>query len=88
MNRTVLQEFGGLATLSKAWAQSLMKFTKRRGTTKSKSVIENFDEVKSTFLQEIVDVVAIEAELSFNWDQTGLNLVPGRWNERGRREWR
>ena len=37
MDRTRLAEFGGPATLTKAWAKSLLKrmyFTKRRGTTK------------------------------------------------------
>lgn len=61
MNRTLLHEFGGPATLSKAWAQSLrMKFTKRRGTTTSKNLVENFDEIKSRFLQEISDVAMEE----------------------------
>ena len=82
MDRTRLQEFGGPATLTKAWAQSLlrrMNFSKRKGTTKSKDTVVNFERIKQDFLQEIIDVIQMEeipAELIFNWDQTGLNLVP------------
>ena len=82
MDRTRLAEFGGPATLTKAWAKSLLKrmhFTKRRGTTKSKMPVEDFRKRKSMFLQEIIDIVEMEeipCDLIFNWDQTGLNLVP------------
>ena len=44
-DRTQLAEFGGPATLSIAWAKSLLKrmnFTKRRGTSKSKVPVEEF----------------------------------------------
>ena len=81
-DRTRLAEFGGPATLSKAWATSLLKrmnFTKRRSTTKYSVPPENFLQEKNKFLQQIVDIVKMEdipMELIFNWDQTGLNLVP------------
>ena len=81
-DRSRLAEFGGPATLSKAWAVSLLKrmnFTKRRSTTKCSVPPENFTQEKSKFLQQIVDLVKMEdipPELIFNWDQTGLNLVP------------
>ena len=78
-DRTRLAEFGGQVTLIKAWAISLLKrmnYTKRRGTTKYSMPLADFLEVKGTFLQEIIDVEDVPAELIINWDQTGLNLVP------------
>ena len=81
-DRTRLAEFGGPATLSRPWAKSLLKrmnFTRRCGTTKAKVTPEQFIEKKAQFLQEIIDIVTIEEippSLIFNWDQTGLNLVP------------
>lgn len=81
-DRTRLAEFGGPATLTTAWAKSLLKrmnFTQRRGTTKAKVSVADFSRRKTSFLQEIVDVVSMEEipmDLIFNWDQTGLNLVP------------
>lgn len=81
-DRTRLQQFGGPATLSSTWAKSLLKrmnFTQRRGTTKAKVSVKEFEKVKTEFLQEIIDVVKMEEipeQLIFNWDQTGLNLVP------------
>jgi hypothetical protein len=63
LDRTTLADFGGLASLSPAWAKSLLKrmnFSCRRGTTKSKVPIEDFHRLKSSFLQEIVDVVKME----------------------------
>ena len=67
-NRTRLAEFGGLATLTTAWAKS-----------KAKVSVEEFSRIKAPFLQEIVDVVRMEEipmDLILNWDRTGLNLVP------------
>ena len=81
-DRTRLAEFGGPATLTTAWTKSLlrrMNFTKTRGTTKSKLPVEEFNKLKASFLQDIVDNVTMEEippQLIFNWDQTGLNLVP------------
>ena len=82
LDRTSLSEFGGHVTLSTSWAKSLlhrMNYRKRRGTTKVSMPVEQFREVKRSFLQEIIDVVTMEeipSDLIFNWDQTGLNLVP------------
>ena len=56
-----------------------MHFTKRRGTTKYKMPVEEFKKIWSVFSQEVIDIVEMEnipSELIFNWDQTGLNLVP------------
>lgn len=82
MDRTRLSEYGGHVKLSNTWAKSLlhrMNFTKRRGTTKEKVVVTNFEELKVSFLEEIVDVVTMEnipVQLVMNWDQKAINLVP------------
>ena len=80
MDRTHLAEYGGPATLSRGWAKSLLKrmdFCRRMCTTQVPP--ERVKELKLEFLHNIVDIVTLEeipAELIFNWDQTGLNLVP------------
>ena len=82
LDRTMLAEYGGHVTLSVPWAKSLlhrMQFTKRRGTTKCGLSTEAFQEVKRRFLQQVIEVVQMEdipMELIFNWDQTGLHLIP------------
>ena len=81
-DKTRLAEFGGPATLTPAWAKSLLKcmnFTQRWGTTKAKVLVEEFQRAKASFLQEIIDVVKMEEippQLVMSWDQAGLNLVP------------
>ena len=82
LDRTRLAEYGGPATLTKSWGKLLLKrmhFTKRRGTTKYRMPVEEFKNIWSAFLQEVIDIVEMEnipSELIFKWDQTGLNLVP------------
>ena len=82
MDRTRLSEYGGPTMLTVPWAKSLLKrmnFTKRRVSTKSTDPAGDFEEVKRTFLTEILETVEfydIPPELIFNWDQTGINLVP------------
>ena len=82
-NCSLLSDYGGPVTLSRAWAQSLlqrMKFVKRKGTTaKSKTTPENFKQLKQDFLEEVQAIVEMEeipAELVLNWDQTGIRIVP------------
>ena len=82
LDRSLLAELGGLVTLNRHRAQSLlrMKFIQRKATTaKSKYTVENFAEIKKAFLQDVVSVVTMEEvppELILNWDQTGIKLVP------------
>ena len=67
LDSTRLAENGGHVKLTNTWAKSLlsrMNFTKRKGSTKQKVTIKDFE------------VVKIPSRLIFNWDQTGLNLVP------------
>ena len=52
---------------------------KRKGNTKAKVNIEDFDEIKKLFLLDIKGVVAMDEvlpELIINWDQTGLKYIP------------
>ena len=64
-------------------AKSLLKrmdFRKWRGTTKSGVAPEDLEGVRKTFLSEVLETVQmndIPGELIFNWEQTGVNLVPG-----------
>ena len=80
MDRTRLAEAGGPVTLTVSWAISLLKrmnFTKRRVSTKYSHPFHELDEEKHSFLSELLDTANdIPPELIFNWDQTGLNLVP------------
>lgn len=82
-NRTLLAEYGRYVVLTNDWVKTLMQrmgFVKRRGSTsKSKNVIEHFDELRKQFLDEVMTVTVMEEippELILNWDQTGLNVVP------------
>ena len=81
IDRTMLTEYGGPASLTRGWANSILKqmnFT-RAGTTQAKIVPKHFEEQQVKFLQEIVDIVTMEnipPQLIINWDQTGLYLVP------------
>ena len=82
MDRTSLAQYGGHIKLSNTWEKSLlarMNFTKRKGSTKEKVEVKNFEKIKEKFLQDIVDIATMEeipSQLIFNWDQTGINLVP------------
>jgi len=60
LERTRLAKCGGPATLLILWAKSLLKrmnFTKRRITTKSNSPQDSFEDVKASFLSEIIETV-------------------------------
>ena len=73
---------GGTIELKKSWAKHFlrnMNYVKRKGTTKSKSFVQNFDELKSQYLSDILSIVTFEEipdSLVINWDQTGINYVP------------
>jgi len=57
-----------------------MNFMKRRGSTKGGIPPDDLEDARKTFLTDIVETVALDdipGELIFNWDQTGINLVPG-----------
>jgi len=82
IDRTRLAKYDGPTTLTIPWVKSLLKrmnFTKRIATTKSSPPTGDLVEIKRSFLAELLETVGlndIPSELIFNWDQTGINLVP------------
>jgi hypothetical protein len=85
-DRSRLAEFGGPATLSKAWAVSLLKrmdFTKRRSTTKCSMPPENFTQEKIKFLQQIIDFVRMEdVPPELIWPQFGACISTDHGSQR------
>ena len=73
---------GGGINLTKDWAKYLFKrmgLVKRKGNTKAKVDVEQFDEKKKLFHQDIRSAVVMDEvppELIINWDQTDLSYVP------------
>ena len=58
-----------------------MHFVKRKANTKAKITVENFTELKFSFLSDIQAVVSMEEVppyLIINWDHTVLKYVPVR----------
>ena len=57
-----------------------MNFVQRKATTaKSKQSTAEFAELKENFLADIVATVTMEEiplELTLNWDQMGIKMVP------------
>ena len=84
VSRSMLSEYGGPATLTKAWAQSLLQnmgFVKRQGTTKCKISVENFESLRDEYLDNFSTTVLLEdipPDMVLNWDQTGINIIPSR----------
>ena len=81
-NKSLLQEFGGPIILGKEWAKSVLRrmgFTKRRASSKSKILLQNFEVIKQQYLNDIKSVVVMEdipTGLIINWDQTAMKIVP------------
>ena len=66
----------GHVALTSEWATS----NKKNLTKTGKPSNEEFELIRQKFLLEISGMVrahGIPDELVFNWDQTGINLVPG-----------
>ena len=56
-----------------------MRMVKRRASTKAKTTVINFDELKETFLQDIKHSMLmneIPPELVINFNQTGIHYIP------------
>ena len=52
---------------------------KRRSSTKAKVMVQDFDEIKQKFLQDVNNIIAkyeIPADMIINWDQTGVKYIP------------
>ena len=81
-NPKLFFDHGGHLTLTKSWAKSLlhrMQFVQRKSCSTKKTMIQNFDEVRCQFLQDVKAIVAMEDipdSLIFNWDHTGIQIVP------------
>ena len=67
--------------LTEGWAKYLLRqmgFAKRKATTKTKISVEDFEEIKESYLLDIEVVVAMDEipmELIINFDQTGIHYV-------------
>ena len=73
---------GGHIDITNYWAKNLLQrmgFVKRRGTTKAKVTVEDFDAVKEQYLLDVKNVIEMDEipdQLVINWDQTGIHYVP------------
>ncbi|SMN02226.1 hypothetical protein SPONN_625 [uncultured Candidatus Thioglobus sp.] len=79
-DRNLLVENGGPIALTTNWAKSLlyrMKFVKRKGSTSHKVSVTNFEELKKLDIKAVRDMEDVPPELIFNWDHTGISIVPG-----------
>lgn len=70
-----------------------MNYVKRKATTTAKIDPSHFDELKEQYLLDmmvVVEMMKIHSELVFNWDHTGINIVPGSqwtiWSQRGQKK--
>ena len=81
-DRIILAENGGHIRITKTWAKSFLQrigYVKRRGSSTAKMTIK-FEAVRDQFLFDIKTIVEMEEiplGLVFNWDQTGISIVPG-----------
>ena len=83
---SLLHEKGGHLVITSSWAKSLLKrmgSVKRKSSNAGKVTLEDFEELKAVFLADIKAEVLmndIPIDLVFNWDQTGIQLIPtGEW---------
>ena len=78
----LLAKNGGPILISKDWAKSLMtrmSFVKRRGSTKAKNFVSDFEEHKLQFLLDVRSIIEFEEipeSLIINWDHTGIHYIP------------
>ena len=79
----LLYSNGGSLVLTKDWARNIlnrMGMVRRRGNTKAKVSVENFDQVKRLFLLDVKNTVLMDEippEMIINCDHTAINYVPG-----------
>jgi len=78
----LLAKYGGDVVLTKHWAKYLLQrmgMVKRRGNTKAKVTVENFEELKTGFLLDVENIIEMEEvppAMVLNWDHTAINYVP------------
>ena len=81
-NPGLLKDYGGSVELGKKWAESFLLrrgYVKRKATKAARKLPTDFPELKLAYLKRIQEEVksnAIPLQLLFNWDQTGVKLVP------------
>ena len=79
---TLLAKYGGNIVLTKHWAKYLLQrmgMVKRRGSTKAKVNVKNFEELKELFLSDVKSVIEMDEippAMVINWDHTAINYVP------------
>ena len=79
---SLLAKNRGSITLTKHWASSIMtrmKFVKRRGNSKAKITVSDFDVLKKQFISDVQAISEFEEipdELILNWDHTGVHYIP------------
>lgn len=79
---TLLTELGGPIDITKTWAVSFLKrlgYVKRKGTKAARKLPDDYEHQKSEFLRIIKETITkhnIPPQLIFNFDQTGLKIVP------------
>ena len=83
---TKLTSHGGHINITKSWAMSLlnrMGYVKRKASTSGKISQSQYVELREVFLADIAAEVVmkdIPREMIFNWDKTGLSIIPtGSW---------
>ena len=68
--------------LTEGWAKYLLRrmgFVKRKETTKANRSVEDFEEVKRKYLQDMQLVISMDEipdDLVINFDQTGIHYIP------------
>lgn len=78
----LLAENGGHLSLGKNWAKSFLRrvgFVKRKGTTKAKVAVADFESLKREFVfivKGVIEMDEVPPQLVINWDQTGIHYVP------------
>ena len=82
-NKKLSHDNGGPIKLTRHWAKSVldrMNYVKRKASTSAKIDPSHFDELKEQYLLDIkvvVEMMKVPNEFVFNWDHTGINIVPG-----------
>ena len=60
---SMLAKYGGSVVLTKHWAKYLlqhMNMVKKRGNTKAKVTMENFDELRTAFILNVKNVMELD----------------------------
>ena len=80
-NPGLLKGYGGSLEPGKKWAASFLirkGYVKRKAPKAARKLPHDFSDLKQNYLRRIQEVTSynIPLELLFNWDQTGVKLIP------------